>query len=288
MKLLLTGASGFLGLHIEQAAGQHDIHGWYNRQPPRQPLQQASQVNLCVESEVEQAFVKAAPQVVLHCAAISSIAIAEREPEQSQRVNVDASAQLARLCSQSGIPFVFCSTDMVFDGVRGNYSETDAVNPLNIYGKQKAMAETAVLEACPYALILRLPLLLGYVPGSAAGTIAGLIESNSRGETVQLFTNEYRSVAWAANAAEAMIRAVEENWQGIYHLGGPQPLSRYETGMLVKEYYKLHRLQIQAVTHKQAGAAGRPANATLDSKKAQAKGYNPHTVRQALEILRRS
>ena len=92
---------------------------------------------------VRREFQKDRPQLVIHCAAVSTVSGAEADPELARRVNVEVTKLLAELAAE--IPFVLFSTDLVFDGRKGDYVETDAPNPLQLYGETKAAAEKIIL-----------------------------------------------------------------------------------------------------------------------------------------------
>jgi dTDP-4-dehydrorhamnose reductase len=98
---------------------------------------------------VRREFQKDRPQLVIHCAAMSGMVEAQANPAQARRVNVEVTERLAELAAE--IPFVFLSTDLVFDGRQGNYVETDAVNPVHVYGETKVAAEQIVLKFHPAA-----------------------------------------------------------------------------------------------------------------------------------------
>jgi dTDP-4-dehydrorhamnose reductase len=102
------------------------------------------QLDLLDCDAVRREFQKDRPQLVIHCAAVSTIAAAQSNPDLARRVNVDATALLAGLAAD--IPFVFFSSDLVFDGRKGNYAEADAVNPLHLYGETKTAAEQIILR----------------------------------------------------------------------------------------------------------------------------------------------
>ena len=138
MKLAwITGANGLIGNYLVQTAPRFAPH-WRVRALTR------DQLDLLDFAAVRREFQKDKPQLIVHCAAVSTVAAAQKNPDLARRVNVDATALLAGLAAD--IPFVFFSTDLVFDGRKGNYAEDDAVNPIHVYGETKAAAEQIVLK----------------------------------------------------------------------------------------------------------------------------------------------
>ena len=133
----ITGANGLIGNYLVQTAPKFAPH-WRVRALTR------DQLDLLDFAAVRREFQKDQPQLIIHCAAVSTIADAQSNPDLARRVNVDVTALLAGLAAE--IPFVFFSSDLVFDGRKGNYVETDAVNPIHVYGETKAAAEQIVLR----------------------------------------------------------------------------------------------------------------------------------------------
>jgi len=127
----ITGANGLIGNYFVQTATKYASR-WRVRGLRRE------QLDLLDFDAVRRAFQKDSPQLIIHCAAISSSVICQKEPMLARKANVDATALLAELAAD--IPFVFFSTDLVFDGLKGNYIESDAVNPLTVYGETKVAA----------------------------------------------------------------------------------------------------------------------------------------------------
>jgi dTDP-4-dehydrorhamnose reductase len=226
------------------------------------------------------------PQGVIHAAAQSNPNYCEQHPEETEKINVDAAILLADLCSARNLPFVFTSTDLVFDGRKGNYTEEDAPNPLNRYGEQKVRAEEGILKVYPEATICRLPLMFGYGGPFAGSFMQPFLQRMKEGEELALFYDEYRSAVGGRCVAQGLLLALE-HFHGTYHLGGRERLSRYDFGMLMKEVLDLPDAIIRGISqHDIIMPAGRPSDVSLDSSKAYAEGYDPSTTREELVALR--
>ena len=141
----ITGANGLIGNHLVQTAPRFAPR-WRVRALTR------ADFDLLDLAAVRREFVKDQPQLVIHCAAITIVSAAQKNPALARRVNVDVTKLLAELAAE--IPLVFFSTDLVFDGRKGNYTETDPANPLHFYGETKLAAEESVLKN-PRHLVVR-------------------------------------------------------------------------------------------------------------------------------------
>ncbi len=190
----------------------------------------------------------------------------QRQPELARTTNVKATMVLAELAAD--IPFVFFSTDLVFDGRKGNYVETDAVNPLSVYAETKVAAEKIVL-ANPRHTVIRAALNGGTSMSGDRGFNEQLRCAFERGEPVKLFTDEFRCPIPAEVTARAVWELAAKNCTGLYHLSGSERLSRWEIGQLiVARWPQLHPRIEHALASSYAGAP-RSADVSLDCGKVQ-------------------
>ena len=151
-----------------------------------------------------------------------------RHGEESRALNVTAVTSIIDQLAGSGVRPVFASTEVVFDGQKGGYVESDPVNPILLYGKQKAEVEGYLESHVADALILRIANVYGSNP-AGSGVMAGWFRTVGDGaETVRCAHDYTASPVHVDDVAEAVIRLMEERCQGIYHVAGPQPLSRLE------------------------------------------------------------
>ena len=285
-KLLITGASGFLGWNLCQfAKSSWDIYGTYFAHAVEIPGINAVKVDLGDFAALEGIFQLIQPDAVIHLAAQSSPNYCQNYPQESQLINVTASCNLAGLCADYSIPCVFTSTELVFDGLNPPYRETDPVCPVNFYGEQKVMAELGMLARYPLTAICRMPLMFGVATPTASSFIQPFIETLRGGKELNLFIDEFRTPASGNTAAQGLLLALE-TVNGIIHLGGKERVSRYDFGRLLVEVLQLPD-GLKACRQKDLKMpAPRPADVSLDSSKAFALGYAPLSLREELEVLR--
>jgi dTDP-4-dehydrorhamnose reductase len=215
----ITGAGGLIGSHIARSAPRD----WNVCALTR------SKLELTDFAAVRGAFTRDKPQLVIHCAALSKTLACERNPEAARANNVEVTRVLAELASD--IPLLFFSTDLVFDGAKGNYSEYDAPNPLTVYAETKLATEQIVL-ANPKHTVVRTSLNAGRTSNGTAFNEQWRAAWR-RGETLNLFVDEFRSPIAAEVTARAVWELVAANQPGLYHLAGSERLSRYEIGQLL-------------------------------------------------------
>lgn len=259
----VTGAAGLIGSHI-MAAGLHRsgrTGSWRLRALTRQEL------DLCDAPALDRAFHQEPPDLIIHCAALTRSAVCQTDPALAWRLNHHVTEHLAALASDRRL--VFLSTDLVFDGASGHYTESAPVNPLSVYGETKAAAEQVVLRN-PRALVIRTSLNAGPSPTRDRGFDEQLRLAWAKGETTTLFTDEFRSPIPAAVTAKALWELVDQGQRGLFHVAGADRLSRWELGQLLKERWPEPPPRIQPASCRQYTGPPRAPDTSLDCGKVQA------------------
>ena len=283
-KLLVTGASGFLGWNIcTVAKDDWNIFGTVFSHPVTIDGVHIIRIDIGDFQQLKKTFNEIRPDAVIHTAAAASPDYCQIHKSETHKINVDAAVTIAGLCADHEIPLSFTSTDLVFDGSRGMYKEEDPVNPVNVYAEQKVTAEQKISDIYPDAAVCRMPLMLG-MPGPANNSfLQPMIKALKDGSRLTLFTDEFRSPVSAGTAARGLLLSLAQ-FKEVIHLGGRDRISRYDLGMLVSEILQCGHKHIIACKQKDITfAAPRAADVSLDSSKAFGLGYNPQSLRKELE-----
>jgi dTDP-4-dehydrorhamnose reductase len=238
MKLVVTGASGFLGREVCLAALRrgHEVLALGGSRAPNVPgVAQARAFDLCSEAALEALLLEEFPHAVVHCAALPTIETCLADPAKARTLNAEVPRKLAQLCFHLGAKLVHLSTDTVFDGVAGNYQHTDRPAPLNLYGETKAAAEIEVMRfGREHAAVLRTSPIIGNSPGGDRGLHERLFLSWKDGKPASLFTDEIRQPVEVSNLADVTIELCERsNLSGLYHWAGTDAMSRHEIGVRI-------------------------------------------------------
>lgn len=256
----ITGANGLIGNYLVQTAPRYAPHR-------RVRALTRADFDLLDFAAVEREFARDRPQLVIHCAAITTIAEAQQNPRLARRVNVEATQFLAGLAAD--IPFIFFSTDLVFDGHQGDYTETDAPNPLNLYGETKLTAEALVLQN-PRHLVIRTSINGGVSRSGNRAFNEQLRRSfQSAGSGMTLFRDEFRCPIPAVETARAVWDLAGKNCAGLCHVAGAEKMSRLQIGALLVKRWPEVTATIKAGSARDFPGPARALDTSLDIAKAQ-------------------
>jgi dTDP-4-dehydrorhamnose reductase len=285
-KILLTGASGFLGWNVCNLwKNDWKIFGLVFSHVVDIPGVNVMRVDLTRYEEVKRVFFEVRPDVVMHLAAVSAPNYCQEHRVESTKINVDASVNIAGLCADRSIPCVFTSSDLVFDGQNPPYREEDPVCPVNAYGEQKVMAEQRMQEIYPQATICRMPLMFGRPAPASESFVQPMVRAMVEGKALKLFTDERRSPLSAEDAAQGLLLAMEKV-EGMIHLGGAESISRFDFGRLLADVLGMQGARLTPCLQRDVKmAAPRPRDVSLDSTKAFSLGFKPAPLTDGLAHL---
>lgn len=255
----ITGAGGLIGNELVKTA-PHFAPQFIPRGLGRK------QVDLLDFEAVAALFRLERPVLIIHCAALSQFTTCEADPVLAKKANVEMTAHLLALASD--IPFVFFSTDLIFDGLKGTYIEEDAPNPLSIYGRTKAAAEDVVRQH-PQHTIVRISLTGGHSPRGNRGFNEEMKNAWRAGKSLNLFTDEFRCPSSADVISRAVWELVNKNARGTFHLCGAERLSRYDIGHLLAAKHPDLNPKIVSSSRKDYHGPPRPPDTAMNCAKAQ-------------------
>jgi dTDP-4-dehydrorhamnose reductase len=283
-RLMITGAGGLLGHALCRAARNWwTVYGVYRRHTPRMDGLHLIQADLRNRQCHRDLIQTVRPRAMIHAAANADVMACEKNPQVCDNINRQVPVRLARLCDQAGIAFLFTSTDLVFDGRQAPYDESAPPRPICVYGEHKARAEAEVLSHCSNALVCRLPLMFGAGPYAGHHFGVQMLNAIRRGETLNLFEDEFRTPVDIDSAAHGMLALLGQA-KGLFHLGGYTRVSRYELGLALAGELGIEPRMIRPVTIRRMKlAVARVADCSLVSQKAYDAGYRPASLKRGLQ-----
>lgn len=238
MKILVNGAGGQLGKDvISILSPDNELIGFDKRS-----------WDVTDEQRSKELIEYINPDVVIHCAAYTQVDRSEDEPNLAYRVNVMATRQLAKLCSEKGIRLVYISTDYVFNGLNSEgYSESDYPHPINFYGRTKRLGEKWVQRCCPNHLILRTSWLYGKHGNNFVYSILNKVNNQ---EPISVVIDQIGSPTYTKDLASYIQYLLQTKATGIFHLSNTGSCSWYSFAKAILDYYGI-KADVNAITSDQ-------------------------------------
>ena len=278
-KLLLTGATGYIGRRLLPALARH----WDVAAPSRAAL------DLADPDSIRRAFDGIAPRAVVHAGGMADPDACEREPDLAAKVNVAAVKTLAGLCGASGARLVHFSTDLVFDGERGWYGEDDEARPAGVYATGKLESEAAALARASGAAVLRVSSCYGRPLGGRPSFVDSLHKTLSRGEPVNGFVDQWRTSTAADQLPEVVAAILKDpDLDGVLHWGGSERLTRRDAARVFARVMGFDENLVRDARAADARfASPRPRDSSLDSSYlAAAIGLAPMSYETGFKALK--
>ncbi len=265
MRVLVTGGAGMLGKTlVEQLSQKHQVSYTTHHTPVKSTSAKAIECDLTRPNLNLADF-----EAVVHTAAMTNVDQCQEHPEQAYQANVMATRNIA--ASVAGAHIVYISTDFVFDGVKGNYSEEDKPSPLSVYGRTKLEGENEVPgDGC----IIRTSIYgLGSDP-QRPGMVEKVIFRLRKGEAVNGFTDQLFTPVSTRNLALFIEEILARRLGGIFNIGSSQSYTKYEFIRTAAQIFGFDPKAVKPGLSSSANyRAPRPRDASLDTTKAQ-KNFN--------------
>jgi dTDP-4-dehydrorhamnose reductase len=239
MKLLITGASGLLGINLAlEAMSAHEVIAVDRGKLSGTPFR-IVRADLLDAGAVDSALDAAQPDGVIHCAALADLEACEADSSLARRLNADLPGQLARACKERGIRLAHVSTDAVFDGSKqGAYTEADVPNPLGVYAQTKLEGEQAVGAEYPEAIVARVN-FYGWSPSGRRSLAEFFFNNLTDNKSMSGFTDVRFCPMLVNHTAQILLAMLQKRLSGLYHVVGPQAMSKYQFGVEIARKFGL-------------------------------------------------
>ncbi|MCX6642548.1 MAG: dTDP-4-dehydrorhamnose reductase [Candidatus Bathyarchaeota archaeon] len=277
MIILVIGGGGQLGSKIiEYSREYHEIYATYLSRPPQLSASKIFLADKTDKSSIQSLVKKIKPDVVIDTAALHNVDYCETNKEQTHKVNVEGTKNVAEACNAIGAKMVFVSTDYVFNGKIGHYKETDIPTPINYYGQSKLDGENAIKKICKNYCIARTSVIYSWVSTQSTVTTSGkplnfamwANEKLGKGEQLNIVNDQYSSPTLADHLAQTLLKICEEDLRGIYHIAGKTRINRYDFILKIAEKIGYNPTLIKAVSSSSLKQkAKRPRDSSLNVEK---------------------
>lgn len=263
MKFFITGGSGLLGERLAAIANDdYELVLSHNSNPADNTVK----CDITDKNEVEKTVIENRPDVIIHCAAMTDVDLCEDKTDLAYKINSEGTRNITKASEKTGAKIIYVSTDFVFDGEKGYYSEEDETNPLGIYAKSKYDGEIQVKKYSSNWAIARVSVLYGWHKKQNFTT--WVINQLRNNNPINIVTDQINSPTYADNAAEAIFEIAKQDKTGIFHTAGNDRINRFDFTKKIAEAFNLDKDLINPTTSKQfVQKAPRPRDSSLNVNK---------------------
>jgi dTDP-4-dehydrorhamnose reductase len=237
---------------------------------PKSDSAKALQVNILDIKELKKVCYEEKPDVIIHTAALTNVDQCEKDRKLAWELNVTSVENLLSISRVLDCHFIFFSTDYIFDGMKGPYSEEDRPNPISFYGKTKHASENACIVGHNKSTVIRTNVVYGYSSFGKSDFISWLISRLESGSELNIVDGQYCNPTFTDDIARAVIKIIDKKRYGIYNVAGADWLSRYDIALKVAKVFGFDTCKIKSIQPGELKqAAKRPNKGGLVTLKAE-------------------
>ncbi len=263
MKILVTGSYGQLGRSLFKRRIKSTEILWTGKNIPSG--ERGIYLDILDRKNLRKLVKLYSPDIIINLAALTDVDLCEKNPFLACEINTIG---VKNICENFSGKIIQISTDYVFNGEKGPYSEDDQVEPLSAYGVTKLEAEKIVMSHCSGNLILRGNVLYNYDTQSKASFLSWVVNSLKRKIPIKVVNDQINNPTWTESMAKTIFSCIESNINGIFHWGDAEFLSRYKFALKIARNYKLDPNLISPILTKELNQiAPRPLSSGLKSDK---------------------
>ena len=284
MKLLVLGGSGLIGnALLKNSKNEFDILTTFYKNHISIKNVRSFQYSFPNDlNNLRELLEKEKPDVLVNTMGYSNIDFCELNKSDAEMLHVEVTEKICELCENIGTKQIFISSDYVFDGERGNYSEDDVPNPINYYGLSKLKAEQLILKN-PINTIIRTSVIYDW--DYRARFFNSVIKNLQNNQEINATTDVYNSVTFLDNLVESIFKVITLNQNGIFHVVDSACVNRFEFAEMIAKIFRLDKNLIKTVSvqDEPKNIAKRPKNACLNNSKAKKElGLNFNTIEEGV------
>ena len=293
MRILITGSNGLLGQKIVKICLKRGTEflatsNGANRNQEC-PSDRYLEMDITNQSTIAEIFTDYKPTHIIHTAALTNVDYCELNPEECQEVNVLATQKLWNEAQKINAHFQLLSTDFIFDGLKGNYKETDEPSAVSIYGQSKVDAEHVLINSeNKNWSIARTIIVYGTANNlSRTNIVLWSISALSKGEPMKIINDQFRMPTWADDLAWGCLEICRKDKTGIFHLCGPELMAVNEIVFRIAKHLGKSTENVEIISSSTLNQpAKRPPRTGFDLTKSKTElGYNPKTIEETITIL---
>ena len=291
-RILITGSNGMLGQRAVQFyASKENIELLATSVEEKSVIDSVEYVSCDIKSrdEIKKVVYDYCPDFIVHTAAFTNVDLSEKLREDAWKINVKGVEYIAEAARAIDAHIIHISTDYIFDGKEGPYSENAIPNPIGYYGRTKLASENALRIGGTLFTILRTNVLYGIAPNSRPDFVRWVVDSLGKEESIRIVSDQINNPTFIDDLVQGIYKIIEFRKTGVYNIGGQEFLSRYDFTLRIADYFGLDKNLITAITTAELNQpARRPLKSGLVILKAETElGYKPHTIIESLAAMKK-
>lgn len=293
-RVLITGSNGLVGQSVIKAMA--DLPGYiafgsslsHNQVAGLSP-DSFFAADLSAPGSITRVVQELRPEVIVHCGALTQVDACEANPHLCDLINIEGTREVARASESVGAHFIYLSTDFVFDGEGGPYSEEDVPNPVSTYGWSKLQGEFITLSLrCPKTIV-RTILVYGVAPAmNRTNLVLWVRNSLTEGKPIRVVDDQFRMPTLSDDLALGISRIIQLEKEGIYHLSGSEMTSVHDFALKTARFFALDETLISPIRSQELNQPGRRPRSTgfILNKAREDLEYSPRNLDQGLNVVR--
>ena len=291
-RILITGSNGMLGQRAVQFySSKENIELLATSVEEKSVVDSVEYISSDIKNRdsIKEVIHDYYPDFIVHTAAFTNVDLSEKLREDAWKINVKGVEYIAEAARAIDAHIIHVSTDYIFDGKDGPYSENALPNPVGYYGRTKLASENALRISGTFFTILRTNVLYGIAPNSRPDFVRWVINSLNEKENIRIVKDQINNPTFIDDLIQGINKIIEFRKTGTYNIGGKEFLSRYEFTLRIADFFNLGKNLITPITTDELKQpARRPLKSGLIILKAETElGYKPHTIIESLAAMKK-
>lgn len=291
-RILITGSNGMLGQRAVQFYLKNEnVELLATSVEEKSLIENVDYISCDIKdrNSIKKIILDYCPDFIIHTAAFTNVDLSEKLREDAWKINVKGVEYISEAARAIDTHIIHISTDYIFDGKDGPYSENAIPNPLGYYGRTKLASENALRISNTYFTILRTNVLYGIALNSRPDFVRWVVSSLDENKNIRIVNDQINNPTFIDDLVQAINKIIEFKKTGIFNVGGIEFLSRYDFTLRIADYFNLDKKLITPVrTEELKQSARRPLKSGLIILKAETElGYKPHSIIESLAAMKK-
>jgi len=291
IKVIITGSNGLLGQSLlnllSEEKEKYEVYG-FSRGVNRSGREDFKYVSIDITNEetLKKSIKEIQPDFIINTAAMTQVDDCENNKKACDVLNIDVVKWLSEIADEINAHVIHISTDFIFDGVKGNYKETDTPNPISYYGLSKLKSEEVLTNSNINFTILRTILVYGKVFDMSRSNIVLWVKQMLEEEKeITIVDDQFRTPTYVVDLAMACKISMDKKATGIFNISSSKLMSVFEIAQEIAEVFNLDKSLLKPISTSTLNqTASRPAKTGFDlSKTNKELGLCPKTFKEDLQ-----